>query len=162
MAITLARLEPDDWQRLREARLAALEEAPEAFGSTLAREQEFRESDWRARLEPRHGPKLLASDGNVVAGLVGSFTRADRGATVHLVSMWVSPAYRGTGVAGMLLDTFVAAARLDGRRTVELTVVETNEPARKLYRRHGFVETGETREHPNPAVAREVVMVLQL
>ncbi len=68
---------------------------------------------------------------------------------------------RGSEVAPLLLDTFVEHARLDGRLAVQLTVVESNEPARRLYRSHGFVETGETEPHPKGG-AVEIVMVRRL
>lgn len=161
MDIAVRTVSPQDWRLLRGIRLRALADAPEAFGSTLDREEAFGESDWQARLDPRHGPRLIATEADSPVGMVGSFNDPADGSVVHLVGMWVDPAYRGSGVAPLLLDTFVEHARLDGRLAVQLTVVESNEPARRLYRSHGFVETGETEPHPKGG-AVEIVMVHRL
>jgi len=53
-------LDPDDWQLWRELRLAALAEAPDAFGSTLAEWSGAGDTEqrWRTRL---HGVALNLS-----------------------------------------------------------------------------------------------------
>lgn len=55
----------DDWEVLRDVRLAALAEAPQAFGSTHAGEAAFTEEQWRGRITERsvtffaHAPGAL-------------------------------------------------------------------------------------------------------
>jgi GNAT superfamily N-acetyltransferase len=60
----------------------------------------------------------------------------------HLVSMWVSPAQRGTGLAERLVQAVTGAARADGATRLILWVTDVNERARAFYGRLGFRPTG--------------------
>jgi ribosomal protein S18 acetylase RimI-like enzyme len=56
-----------------------------------------------------------------------------------LDGLCVSDAARGQGVGTLLLDAIVAEGRARGYRAVRLDVVDTNDRARALYERRGFV-----------------------
>jgi ribosomal protein S18 acetylase RimI-like enzyme len=131
------RLATDDWPRLREARLAALAEAPYAFASTLAREQQFTEQTWQERAG--RGSTFGAWDGDSVVGLA---TGIDEGSDWQLVGMWVSPKLRGSGVADRLVSAVCELALQSGAMSVRLWVTEENGRARAFYRRLGFVPSG--------------------
>jgi ribosomal protein S18 acetylase RimI-like enzyme len=127
----------DDWAELRDARLAALAEAPYAFSSTLAREQEFTEQIWRERAGS--GRTFAAFDGGAIVGLA---TGLPEDGQWHLVGMWVSPKVRGTGIADRLVVAVCGLARQCGFTAVTLWVTEMNGRARAFYRRLGFAPTG--------------------
>ncbi len=136
--VVVARLDGREWEVYREVRLASLDEAPWAFGARLAEERERTEVEWRARLDRRI--QFVARDDGRVIATAGSLAAAD--GAVELVSMWVAPQARGTGVGDLLVDAVVADARDRGCERVLLWVSEGNAPAERLYARHAFVRTG--------------------
>jgi ribosomal protein S18 acetylase RimI-like enzyme len=126
----LRRLQPDDWETFREIRLRSLADSPDAFGSTLEREQAFGEDDWRHRLV---GPVYVVEDPGPVA-IGGVF---DNEGMPHIWGMWTDPDHRGRGHARAILDALIPAGT-----TAQLDVNVTNGDARIAYERYGFVGTG--------------------
>ena len=140
MKVSIRQASEADWQTVRAIRLAALQDAPYAFGSTYGRELGFDEETWRSRLRNPDGPTFLAFAGDQAVGIDGVYTA--RGEPV-LVAMWVNPTRRRCGVASALTEAVVEWARARGARRVLLGVAENNDAARRLYERLGFALTGE-------------------
>jgi ribosomal protein S18 acetylase RimI-like enzyme len=157
-AVEIRRLTPHDWRLFRQVRLAALAESPEAFGSSLAREQAYAEQQWRDWMRPDRGLKSVAMAGGAPVGVVGAWLPPDRGGAVELFSMWVSPTARRRGVGAALVAEVLDWAGGQRHRAVELWVVEDNDTARRLYGSFGFQPTGETQPHPNDPRQRERLM----
>ncbi|HYW72264.1 MAG TPA: GNAT family N-acetyltransferase [Pyrinomonadaceae bacterium] len=129
-----------DEPTLRELRLQALSEAPEAFGSTYERELARTTADWQRWLSP--GITFILEQERVPRGLVaGAFDQEDP-AVAYLLAMWVHPDLRGTGAADVLVTRLLNWAADRKARLVRLDVVASNQRARGLYGRHGFRVTG--------------------
>jgi ribosomal protein S18 acetylase RimI-like enzyme len=140
--VAIRRLDQDDWQAWRQLRLAALAEAPGAFGSTLADWADAGEDRWRDRLGIPGSHNVLAQlDGRPVGMASGVPTDDPR--LVELISMWVSPDARGRSVGRTLVGEVEAWACRIGADLLRLDVVESNTAALTLYERAGFRRTGE-------------------
>ena len=139
-----------DWPRLREIRLQALRDAPDAFGSTYAREATLDDDEWHRRAT-RDGSFLAFLPEVGPAGLGGGYLAAPD--TAELISMFVRPQARGRGVGEAIIDAVAGWARDKGATTVHLWVTETNKHARLLYERCGFTATAERQPLPsNPSL----------
>ncbi len=134
----------DDWEVWREVRLRSLADAPEAFGSKLADWQgaNDREDRWRLRLENVEF-NAVAVERDTVVGTVGGLRRGDD--EVELISMWVAPEARGSGVGDDLVRAVVDWAESESVERAVLMVRRGNRHAVTLYERAGFVLVG-----PNP------------
>ena len=130
---------------LRAVRLAALADAPGAFGSTMARELAFGEAEWRDRATS--APNFIAWHGNEPVGLVTVICRQNEAGTGpspewELVSMWVSPGARGSGAADLLVSAVADVVRGESGQQITLWVADGNDRARAFYFRAGFRATG--------------------
>ena len=158
--VTVVRLTPDNWRRWRELRLAALAEAPAAFGSTLAEWTGAADAEdrWRARLRSVPFNAIITCDGTP-AGMVGATVVYDDGAmnagAVELLSMWVAPEFRGRGVGDAAVRAVIDWAGVNcPLRAVVLSVKAANDRAIDLYARHGFVEFGQSPDGPDELLMR--------
>jgi len=124
-------------------RLAALKEAPYAFGSTYERELEAPESVWRRGLETR--TRFVAEIDGEVAGTVSGGPGRDR-AFAAVTAMWVDPRFRRQGIGDLLLRSVLDWLRSKKYREVYLWVTDGNDNAERLYLRHGFTRTGESEQ----------------
>ena len=136
-ATELVRIGPEDWREFRTVRLASLREAPDAFGSRHADWVDAGEDRWRARLTDVPLTVVARS----AEGPVGVISGVESEEAVELISMWVAPAERGTGLARRLMDEVIAWATARGRRTC-LMVRDDNVAAIRAYTRAGFVDHG--------------------
>ncbi|WP_405162155.1 GNAT family N-acetyltransferase [Nocardia sp. NBC_01499] len=132
-------LTADEWEVFRRVRLRALADTPQFFGSTLAEAQGRTEGDWRAALLDR--AQFVASAEGAELGTVAGISDPERDG-VHLISMWVAPEARGTGVSDLLVRAVIDLAVADGHSAVWLEFADGNVVAERLYLRHGFVRTG--------------------
>lgn len=148
-------LGPDDWRRWRALRQAALGQAPEAFGSTLAEwtGPGDTEERWRRRLAAVPHNLVVLREGRDVG--MASLTGPAGQEPPELIGMWVAPEARGTGAADAVVQAVLtAAAESCPGCDVALSVYAGNVVARRLYARHGFVDDG-----PSPDGAAELRMV---
>jgi ribosomal protein S18 acetylase RimI-like enzyme len=161
--IELRMLTADDWPVWRQLRLAALAEAPYAFGSRLADWQGDgdREQRWRDRLSLPGSYNVVALLDGQPAGMVSGVPTGD-GRVVDLISMWVAPGARGRGVGDELVRAVERWARQARAALVQLSVADGNAAAAALYRRNGFVYTGEYGDLMADGVRRERVMAKAL
>lgn len=140
--VQVRRLESDDWELYRDVRLESLADAPYAYGSTLAREQNFDEGTWRIRVGGRTGVTAVAMAGDESLGVIGVYTPPGE-SWAMLVAAWVRPSARGRGVGDLLVVDMIDWSRSQGYQELELRVADGNDAARKLFLRNGFVPTGE-------------------
>jgi ribosomal protein S18 acetylase RimI-like enzyme len=139
VTITLRAMTADDWQQWRPVRLAALADAPGAFGSRLADWSDAPEDRWRTRLSIPGALDLVAYDGDHPVGMASGVP--GEGDRAELISMWVDPTARGRGVADALVDAVARWAVETGAAVLELAVMPDNARARRTYRRLGFADS---------------------
>jgi GNAT superfamily N-acetyltransferase len=136
--VEILRIGPDEWEVFRDLRLRALRGAPQAFGSRYDDWARAPEAQWRDRLANVPLNLVAHRDGTPVGMASGVH---DGEAEAELISMWVDPAARGTGVAAALVGAVVEWARAAGCTTY-LMVRSDNARAISAYARAGFVDLG--------------------
>lgn len=158
----IRRLVANEWELLRDLRLAALKESPDAFGSVLESELTFDEAKWRSWLET--SAYFVAEAGGSTIGMACAVRISEPGGdfrpTMELVSMWVAPQHRRQGVGAALVARVLDYAREEGEPLVGLWVAAGNEPAEALYSTAGFVRTGEEQTMPSRPTESEVRMTV--
>jgi GNAT superfamily N-acetyltransferase len=140
------RFAAQEWRVYRALRLDALRDAPNAFGSTLAREEAFDDDVWANRLasgaeSPAELP-LVAEDGERAIGLAWARIAPEDPDVAALYQVWVDPEYRHRGVGRLMIDTVLDWARVVGVRQLLLSVALGPGSALEFYRRAGFLEIG--------------------
>lgn len=127
-------------RRLREVDLGDL--------SRLARlhAQCFPEDRWDARalaellaMAGASGHLIEEAGKTLPLGLILDLVAGD---TAEILTLGVAPSARREGIARTLLDDLAARARAAGAMQITLEVAADNLPARRLYERGGFSETG--------------------
>ena len=109
--MNIRRIRAEEGLRLRELRLRALADAPTAFGSTLVEEQARPKEDWdqlaaeEASSDAR--ARFVAEQNTRWYGMAGVFVLQDQPEIAQLISMWVDPARRRSGIARALVDAVV-------------------------------------------------------
>lgn len=102
---------------------------------------------------------LRAADGR----LLGYFLAMQGLTEMHLLNIAVAPDAQSQGHARRMLDALQDLARAQGCEQIWLEVRRSNERARQVYARYGFVETGLRRAYyPAGAGQREDAVLMSL
>lgn len=138
--VSIRRVRADDWQLVRCVRLAALADAPGAFGPTLEEELALPDVHWQERAAAHaaglNSAAFLAIIDDVPCGLaVGALEQPGQ---AELCSMWVAANVRRRGIGLALVQAVCAWARERGAARLSLKVVAANSRAVELYRAQGF------------------------
>lgn len=141
MSIEVKRLTEDDAEGYRELRLEALREYPEAFQATYESAADLPVEAYARRLQ------MYALFGGFIdgrlAGFVGFYPLRNP-KIAHKAILWgmyVRPEARGSGLADAMLDAVLEHARGQVEQ-VMLSVIVSNERARRFYERRGFEPYG--------------------
>ncbi|NLU70995.1 GNAT family N-acetyltransferase [Streptomyces sp. HNM0574] len=167
MTYLIRAVRAEDWRELKDLRLAALADpaAPVAFTEPYAKAVAQSDEFWRRRAAQGDrgrvaqtfvGEPAGADSAAGVARWAGMVTVLVEKDSVDVVGVYVRPEHRGTGLAGQLFaaaEEWARPLRRIGVRRMRLHVHEDNPRAEALYRRLGYVRTGEADADPkNPAL----------
>lgn len=162
MEPVVRRIRADEGPALKAVRLGALADRPWAFGSTYAAEAAQPDDHWAMRAElgaaGEEAVTFFAVVGRAVVGLVAAYRPDASEPAVELVSMWVAPEQRRSGIAAQLVDAVVGWAHDRDARTVALWVTRGIDAAVRLYEAAGFRLTGDHQALPSDPCKDELRM----
>ncbi len=169
-AIQIRRIQLWEWEALRDIRLRAIRDTPDAFAISLAETLAQSEEGWTAwatRCASGETNVMYVGDNDgtwiaMAAGMLAASQPPTTPQIAELISMWVDPRYRGRGLGGHLVEHVVGWARDRGARQLELWATENNGAAIALYSRCGFRTVGESQPLPSNPALREQRMVRSL
>lgn len=82
---------------------------------------------------------VALDDKKDVLGYFVLYYASDQG---ELQNIAVCPGYRGYGIGSLLMEKLISKSLKLGMSQIYLEVRSTNEPAKELYRKYGFIPTG--------------------
>lgn len=161
------RVVPEEWRALRDVRLAALEDAPDAFATTHAEAVSYADRVWidRAMTAARgetQATYVVADGSGRLLGLVTGIPVVGGPEVCQLVSMWIDPEIRARGWGSALVRDLIVWASTSGYDVMRLWVTATNAAARGLYESLGFAPTGVTQPLPSNPGLEEILYELEL
>lgn len=160
----LRTLEANDWEAWRAVRLAALANAPDAFGSGFNDWVNAPEAQWRGRLSIPDAIDLVAHEVDETGSerAVGMATGVPTGhGGAEIISMWVDPAFRGGGLASSLIREIANWAVQSGFSELRLAVRPDNTTAQSVYQHNNFIVSNEPGDKI-PDGRREIIMLCNL
>lgn len=157
-SISVAEILPHDWRRLRDLRLASLQESASAFGGNYDDEKLLDESAWRAKFEKL---RFLVACVNEIDAAIMSIENlvGDFGATCWVGGCWVDPQFRGLGLMRQLFFYVDQNADKNDWKIQGLGVWTDNEVAINAYLALGFLKAGEeipSTRHPGKSYVRMI------
>ncbi|MGP3983388.1 GNAT family N-acetyltransferase [Streptomyces sp. KR80] len=186
MGYEIRTVRADDWAELKELRLAALRDpvARVAFVDTYENSVTRADDHWRAWATPiaegGTATNVIAKDGHgrwvamlalldetgqtaPPVGAPGVIDDDSAGSPqIHVVSVYVRPEHRGTGVAEQLFRTAIDWTWQHTKaERIHLWVHADNPRAEAFYRRLGFTRTGETMPFPPSPEDLEYEMAME-
>lgn len=129
-----------DVSALREVRLLALADEPDAFGSTYEESLTYPAQRWVDMATSFN--YYLAFDDDLAVGMASGGRFSPYPDARWLYGMFVRPEYRGTGVAVDLVRAVADWVRAQHVRTLGLHVTTSVTRARAFYEKLGFREFG--------------------
>jgi ribosomal protein S18 acetylase RimI-like enzyme len=154
-------LTPDEWFKLRDIRLSALRESPDAFLATYEQEEKYNESQWRAEFD-RGEWNIGLLEGNPVSLLGVTCEPGTPAGACYFEYLWVSPECRRSGVASSMLTVIFGRLRHSGTATVFLWLLDGNEVAMNFYNTVGFARINHHQPLPERPGRSEELMRLDL
>jgi ribosomal protein S18 acetylase RimI-like enzyme len=133
-------LTADAWRQLRQVRLVALQDSPDAFLATFERESRYTPAQWRA--EFGRGDWHIGIVRRRPISLLGVTREAHAPMDeCYLEYLWVAADWRGSGFAYDMVTQVLKDLQESGVRVAYLWVLDGNATAMRLYERLGFSST---------------------
>lgn len=137
----IKRLTPLDAEAYLAIRLKALQNNPEAFGSSYEEEKDQPVEKYILRFQSSDSITLGAFVDDQLVGVVTLFRESlvKLQHRANIIAMYVAPEQRGLGIGkSLMVEAIQVANDWASVEQVYLTLVTTNEPAKKLYASLGF------------------------
>lgn len=162
----IRRIRADEGSQLRQLRLQAMADAPDAFAESLSDEklQPLAYWDDRARrgAEGYTSVIFFAEEEQHCCGMASGFIFDDLAGWARLAAMWVEPALRRHGIGRALMEAVAQWGAERGVQQLRLWIAETNTAAKALYIGAGFTATDQSQPLPSHPLQREVLMIREL
>ena len=147
--VRIVQLTPEDWEILRKLKLRSLQQEPIAFldyENGMKTYLERTEDEWRKKLDEQASSTVyvFAEEHGEFIGMVNAFIY-EKEKEALIQHLYVDPDHRGQMVGKRLLETLLQ--KLKDRGDIEkakLAVLETQQPAIRLYESLGFEKMSES------------------